>query len=86
MESNTSTSLVTIADVEMADKANIKGPPALFKTYFDDPKMSDIAIFLNDRTVSLHKIVLCRGSEYFANLLSELSHVRICSLVSIGPY
>ena len=84
MESNTSTSSVT--DVEMANQANVQGPPALFKTYFDDLKMSDITICLNDRTVFLHKIVLCRGSEYFSNLLSEASHVRIYKLVFISSY
>jgi hypothetical protein len=75
MESNTSTASVT--DVEMADQVKLKGPPALLKTYFDDPKMSDLTIILNDRTVPAHAIVLCRGSEYFANLLAESSQVRM---------
>ncbi|GAB7324542.1 hypothetical protein MBLNU13_g08446t1 [Cladosporium sp. NU13] len=71
MESNTSTP--SLSDTEMADQANIiKGPPALFKTYVDDPKISDITINLkDDRTVLLHKIVLCRGSEYFSNLFAK---------------
>lgn len=44
MESNTSTA--TVVDVEMADQATLKGPPALFKNYFDDLAMSDITIML----------------------------------------
>lgn len=84
MESNTSTA--TVADVEMADQVNLKGPPALFKSYFDDPTMSDITIILSDRTVHAHRIVLCRGSEYFSNLLAESSQVRISTLVAIAQY
>jgi hypothetical protein len=79
MESNASTA--TVADVEMTDQANLKGPPALFKTYFDDPNMSDITIMLQGRTVHGHGIVLCRGSEYFSNLLAESSQVRTSTLV-----
>jgi hypothetical protein len=59
----------------MTDQAILKGPPALFKTYFDDPTMSDITIMLQSRTVHAHGIVLCRGSEYFSNLLAEPSQV-----------
>jgi hypothetical protein len=84
MESNASTA--TVADVEMADHVNLKGPTALFKTYFDDPTMSDIAIMLQGKTVHAHRIVLCRGSEYFSNLLAESSQVRISSLVVITLY
>lgn len=68
MESKTNTASVT--DVEMTDQVDIKAPPALYKTYFDNPKMSDINIILSGhRILQLHKIVLCRGSEYFSNLL-----------------
>ena len=85
MESNTSTA--TLPDIEMADQANIiKSPPALFMTYFDDPTRSDITIVLSDRSVHAHGIVLCRGSEYFSNLLAESSQVRICRIVVIAPY
>ena len=86
MESNISTA--SLPDTEMADQANIiKGPPALFKTYFDDPKMSDIIINLkDDKMVLLHKVVLCRGSEYFSNLLAASSQLRICRLLVIASY
>ena len=85
MESNTSTTSVT--DVEMADATNIKGPPALFKTCFDDPTRSDITIVLSDRSVHAHGIVLCRGSEYFSNLLAESSQVHVIyRLVIVASY
>ena len=87
MESNISTA--SLPDTEMADHANIiKGPPALYKTYFDDAKLSDIIINLkDDKMVLMHKIVLCRGSEYLSNLLAELSQVRIIyRLVVVASY
>jgi hypothetical protein len=83
-KSNTSTA--TVVDVEMTDQVTLKGPPALFKTYFDDPTMSDITIMLQGRTVYAHGIVLCRGSEYFSNLLAESSHVRISTLAALTQY
>ena len=71
MESDASTA--SASDARMAYQARIsKLPPALFKTYFDNPRMSDIKIILSGhRIVQLHKIVLCRGSEYFSNLLAD---------------
>lgn len=78
MESNTSTASAT--DVDMTDQVNIKAPPALYKTYFDDAKISDINIILSGhRIVQLHKIVLCRGSEYFSNLLVD----EVCISTSV---
>jgi hypothetical protein len=45
-------------------------PPPLHKTYFNDPTLSDLTIKLSDRSVYVHRIVLCRGSEYFDKLLT----------------
>jgi hypothetical protein len=42
----------------------------IFKDYFDDPTLSDLTIRLSDRTVHVHRIVLCRKSEYFNSLLT----------------
>lgn len=51
-------------------------PPELWQDYFDDPTLSDLAIRLSDRVVHVHRIVLCRGSEYFAKLLTSSFMVR----------
>jgi hypothetical protein len=48
----------------------IKNLPALFKSYVDDPTLSDITIKLSDRSVHLHRIVLSRRSEYFSTVLA----------------
>lgn len=46
-------------------------PPALWKDYFDNPAFSDLTIRLSDRVVHVHRIVLCRRSEYFETLLTK---------------
>lgn len=39
-------------------------------TYFDKPQFSDLTIRLSDdRIVHVHRVILCRGSEYFRKLL-----------------
>jgi hypothetical protein len=48
----------------------------LYKTYFDDPTLSDLTIKLGDRTVQVHRIVLCRVSEHFALLLKD--NLQVC--------
>ena len=48
----------------------------LHKTYFDDPRHSDLTIVLGDRSVHAHRVVLSRVSEYF-DLLFENNH-RVC--------
>ena len=45
-------------------------PPALWEDYFHSPTLSDLTIRLSDRDVHVHRIVLCRGSEYFQKLLT----------------
>jgi hypothetical protein len=42
----------------------------LINPHFDDPKFSDLKIKLYDRVVYVHRVVLCRGSEYFTSLLA----------------
>jgi len=39
------------------------------KHYFNDPTLSDLTIRLSDRTVHVHRIVLCRRSAYFEKLI-----------------
>jgi hypothetical protein len=41
----------------------------LYRSYFDDPALSDLKIKLSDRTLHAHRVVLCRASEYFTSLL-----------------
>jgi hypothetical protein len=53
---------------------------ALWQDYFDDPTLSDLTIRLCDRVVHVHRIVLCRGSEYFAKLLTGSFKARNSSL------
>jgi hypothetical protein len=48
----------------------------LYKTFFDDVTLSDLTIKLGDRTVQVHRIVLCRVSEYFASLLKD--NLQVC--------
>jgi hypothetical protein len=42
----------------------------VFKDYFDDPTLSDLTIRLSDRSIHVHRIVLCRKSEYFNSMLT----------------
>lgn len=44
-------------------------PSKIYKNYFDDPTLSDLTIRLSDRCVYVHRIVLCRNSEYFNKLI-----------------
>lgn len=60
----------------------IKNTPALFKAYFDDPAMSDITVKLSDRCLHLHRIVLCRASEYFSTLLA--GHFEVKTLAALA--
>ncbi|GAB7324821.1 hypothetical protein MBLNU13_g08657t3 [Cladosporium sp. NU13] len=39
------------------------------KHYFNDPTLSDLTIRPSDRTVHVHRIVLCRRSAYFEKLI-----------------
>jgi hypothetical protein len=47
-------------------------PPTLelYRSYFDDPTLSDLTIKFSDRTVHAHRITLCRASQYFTSLLT----------------
>jgi hypothetical protein len=73
-QGNASAGDVALAEVEALKKElkRIKNLPhlELFKSYFDDPTLSDITIKLSDRSVHLHRIVLSRRSEYFSTLLA----------------
>jgi hypothetical protein len=51
----------------------------LYKAYFDDATLSDLTIRLSDRVIQVHRIVLCRRSEYFAKLLT--GRFKVCSLL-----
>jgi hypothetical protein len=42
----------------------------LYKAFLDDATLPDVTIHLSDRAVRVHKIVLCRQSEYFTKLLT----------------
>ena len=50
----------------------------LYKAFLNDPMLSDVTIRLGDRSLYAHRIVLCRGSEYFARMLTgrfQVSHM-----------
>lgn len=51
--------------------------PDLYKAFFDDATLSDLTIQLSDKTVRVHRIVLCRKSEYFTKLLT--GSFQVCS-------
>jgi hypothetical protein len=40
----------------------------MVNSHFDDQTFSDLEIKLSDRVVHVHRVVLCRGSEYFTSL------------------
>lgn len=47
-----------------------KTPRWLYSTYFNDPAFSDMTLKLSDGTeILVHRIVLCRGSKYFSELI-----------------
>jgi hypothetical protein len=56
----------------------------LYQNYFDNPTFSDLTIRLSDRTVSVHRVILCRKSEYFSSLLA--GHFKVCSGTETGLY
>jgi hypothetical protein len=49
----------------------------MYKAFFDDATLSDLTIHLSDRAVRVHRIVLCRQSEYFTKLLT--GQFQVCS-------
>lgn len=49
----------------------------LYKAFFDNATLSDLTILLSDRSVRVHRIVLCRRSEYFTTLLT--GSFQVCS-------
>lgn len=63
-------SAISVEDAGYQESETIENPPALFKTYFDDPTSSDLTVKLRDRSLHLHRIVLCRASTYFSDLLA----------------
>lgn len=42
----------------------------LSKAYLNEPTLPDLTIHFSDQTVHAHRIMLCRGSEYFTNMLT----------------
>ena len=58
--------------------------PKSWKDYFDSPTLSDLTIRLSDRTVHAHRIVLCRGSEYFEKPLTgnfKVRRINVCNTI-----
>jgi hypothetical protein len=45
------------------DKSIITSERDIYDTYFDDPIFSDLTIKLSDRTLHVHRVMLCRGSQ-----------------------
>ena len=54
----------------MANQRPFKTLHRLYTTYFNDPTFSDMTLKLSDGTEILaHRVVLCRGSKYFSELI-----------------
>lgn len=45
--------------------------PTSEESYFNNSALSDVSIILEDRTVPAHRVILCRGSDYFRKLLTR---------------
>jgi hypothetical protein len=58
----------------------------LHKSYFDDPTLSDLTIRIVDRTVHVHRIVLCRRSIYFEKLILGEFKVRDSLATSLQSF
>ena len=41
----------------------------IYKNYFNNSTLSDLTIRLSDRTVYVHRIILCSRSKYFNKLI-----------------
>jgi hypothetical protein len=54
----------------------------LYKAFFDNETFSDPTIQLSDRAVHVHRIVLCRRSEYFTKLLTGQFQVCLSTPMS----
>lgn len=73
MDSNASPSNFTLTSPNPYKPASSK----LYKAYVNDSTLSDLTIRLGDKTVHTHRIVLCRGSEYFTKMLTGRFQVSI---------
>jgi hypothetical protein len=55
----------------MTSQHPIKSPHWLYSTHFDDPAFSDLTLQLSDgKKIHVHRVVLCRRSEYFSKLIA----------------
>jgi len=58
-------------------------PGDIYKTYFNDPTLSDLTILLSDRKVYVHRIILCRRSKYFNRLILNGFKVSLPAVVAL---
>lgn len=71
------------SDFELTLPKMYNAPPTkLYKDFLNNPTLSDITIRLGDKSWYAHRIVLCRGSEYFDNMLTGRFQVRQMSTTS----
>lgn len=57
----------------------------IYKTYFNDPTLSDLTILLSDQKVYVHRIILCRCSKYFNRLILNGFKVSKPGAKLLGP-
>lgn len=58
--------------------------PKLYKAFLNDRTLSDLMIHLGDISVYAHRIVLCRGSEYFSRMLT--GRFQVSQMPTAPPY
>jgi hypothetical protein len=67
----------------MITSSTLYQPSSLYKGFLNDPTSSDVTIRFGGKRVYAHRAVLCRGSEYFAKMLT--GQFQVSSMLPFPP-